>query len=296
MLMALLLGIVFNFMGEEGHTVEGVAFASSTVLRVGVALLGARISVDLLIGLGVAQIALVVCGVAATILFGLAVARLLGHGWRFALLSAGSVAICGASAAMAINSILPRDDRSDERLIFTVLSVTVLSTIAMIVYPVIVAQLQLGTEAGGLFLGATIHDVAQVVGAGYSLSEPTGDLATLVKLVRVSLLGPVVLAAAVIIRSRSVGASADERPPLVPKFVAAFLCLATINSMGFIPEAAASHAAAVSRWALLVAIAGVGMKISLRRVVEVGWRSIALLFVETLFLACFILMGIRLLV
>ena len=132
MLLALLLGIAVSFLGEEGKTVDGISFSARTLLRLGVALLGVRVSMTLMLGLGWDLIAQVVGGVLETIAFGLVVARLFGHKWRFAFLTAGSVAICGASAAMAISAILPKDERSEERLIFTVLGVTVLCTIEMI--------------------------------------------------------------------------------------------------------------------------------------------------------------------
>ncbi|MEO1460405.1 MAG: putative sulfate exporter family transporter, partial [Pseudomonadota bacterium] len=106
MLMALLLGIAFHFLAEEGRCVAGIEFTAKTVLRLGVALLGVRISVELLMGLGIELIALVIASVALTILFGLVGARLLGRGWRLALLTGGSVAVCGASAAMAIAAVL----------------------------------------------------------------------------------------------------------------------------------------------------------------------------------------------
>ncbi|MFD2741739.1 YeiH family protein, partial [Sulfitobacter aestuarii] len=153
MLMALLLGIAFHFLAEEGPCVKGIAFTSRTVLRIGVALLGARISVELLIGLGPKLIALVVAGVILTILVGLAGARFLGRGWRFGLLTGGAVAICGASAAMAIAAVLPKNEHSERNLIFTVLGVTVLSTLAMIAYPVITQMLDLDDRATGVFLG-----------------------------------------------------------------------------------------------------------------------------------------------
>lgn len=137
MLMALLLGIAFHFLAEEGRCVPGIEFTAKLVLRFGVALLGVRISVELLLGLGAELIALVVLGVILTIVAGLVGARLLGRGWRLALLTGGSVAICGASAAMAIAAVLPKNEHSERNLIFTVLGVTVLSTIAMIAYPLV---------------------------------------------------------------------------------------------------------------------------------------------------------------
>ena len=293
MLMALLLGIAFHFLAEEGRCAAGIGFTSRTVLRVGVALLGARISVDLLIGLGPELIGLVVLGVALTIGFGLIGARFLGRGWRFALLTGGAVAICGASAAMAIAAVLPRNERSERNLIFTVLAVTVLSTLAMILYPVIAQMLALDDRATGVFLGGTIHDVAQVVGAGFSVSEETGETATLVKLIRVSLLAPVVLIFSLSIRSfAAADPDGGARPPLIPGFVLAFLALAAVNSAGAIPAIVGTALGDLSRWALLASIAAVGMKTSLKTIMEVGGQAIALIVAETVFIAAFILVGI----
>ena len=293
MLMALLLGIAFHFLAEEGRCVPGIEFTAKMVLRFGVALLGARISLELLIGLGPELIALVVLGVILTILLGLLGARLLGRGWRLALLTGGSVAICGASAAMAIAAVLPKNEHSERNLIFTVLSVTVLSTIAMIAYPIITRFLELDDLATGVFLGGTIHDVAQVVGAGFSVSDETGETATLVKLIRVTMLAPVVLIFSLAIRSLGVDGPANaKRPPLIPGFVLAFLALATVNSFGVIPEVVTDWLGDLSRWALLVAIAAVGMKTSLRRILDVGGQAITLIVAETIFIAVFILAGI----
>src|SRR3954463_6663316 len=204
MLMALLLGIAFHFLAEEGRCVPGIAVSAKGVLRFGVALLGIRVSVELMASLGFGVICLVAAGVVLTILFGMLGARLLRRGWRFALLTGGAVAICGASAAMAIAAVLPKNEHSERNLIFTVLGVTVLSTIAMIVYPVISSVAGLGPLATGVFLGGTIHDVAQVVGAGFSISDVTGETATLVKLFRVTLLAPVVLSFSLAIRASRV--------------------------------------------------------------------------------------------
>ena len=211
MLMALLLGIAFHFLAEEGRCVAGIDFGARTVLRAGVALLGARISVQVIADLGLPLIGLVVGGVIATIGFALVASRLLGRGWRFALLTGGAVAICGASAAMAVAAVLPRGPHSERDLIFTVAGVTLLSTAAMILYPLVADMAALSPGATGVFLGATIHDVAQVVGAGFSVSEPVGETATLVKLIRVAMLAPVVLVVAVAIpidRARRGGARA----------------------------------------------------------------------------------------
>ena len=295
MLLALLLGIAVNFLGEEGKTVPGIAFSARSLLRLGVALLGVRISFDLMMSLGLPMILLVIAGVVATILFGLLISRVFGHSWNFALLTAGSVAICGASAAMAISAILPRHERSEQHLIFTVMGVTVLSTLAMILYPIAVGLLGLGEVQGGIFLGGTIHDVAQVVGAGFTISETTGDTATLVKLIRVATLAPVVLVASLLIRRYAAGRTEGENPPLLPGFVIGFLVLATLNSLHLIPEALSVLLSSASRWLLLTAIAAVGMKTNIKELLKVGGAAIALLTLETAFIGLFILAGVKLL-
>ena len=206
------------------------------------------------------------------------------------------MAICGASAAMAIAAVLPKNEHSERNLIFTVLSVTILSTLAMIAYPIITQLLDLDDIETGVFLGGTIHDVAQVVGAGFSVSEETGETATLVKLIRVTMLAPVVLIFSLVIRAMGQAGEGEEkgkRPPLVPGFVLAFLALAAVNSFGVIPEFVGTALGDMSRWMLLIAIAAVGMKTSLRRMLDVGGQAIVLIVAETVFIAAFILIGIH---
>ncbi len=299
MLMALLLGIAFHFLAQEGTCVAGITFTSRTVLRIGVALLGARISLELMIGLGPNLIALVVLGVMLTTLFGLLGAKLLGRGWRLGLLTGGSVAICGASAAMAIAAVLPKNEHSERNLIFTVLCVTVLSTIAMIVYPVLMQVFDLDELSTGVFIGGTIHDVAQVVGAGFSISDETGEIATLVKLIRVTMLAPVVLIISLCIRNfgeRKTGDGATRRPALIPFFVVAFLVFAGLNSINAIPLIIQDAMTGLSSWTLLIAIAAVGMKTSLGTILEVGGQAVLLIVAETVFIATFVLIGIMYLV
>ena len=295
MLLALLLGLALNFLADDGtKTAAGIAFTARTVLRLGVALLGARISVDMLAELGARSIALVVGGVVLTILFALFATRFVGRSWRFALLTGGSVAICGASAAMAIAAVLPKHEKSERDLVFTVLSVTVLSTIAMVVYPMLSNAFGFTARDSGVFLGGTIHDVAQVVGAGFSIGPEAGETATLVKLIRVSMLAPVVLCFSLIIRSRGLAdTDGGKAPPLLPSFVVGFLVLAALNSFGLVPAWASDFAGQLSRWALLVSIAAVGIKASLKKMLEVGGGAIALIVAETVFLGGFVVTGLH---
>ena len=165
MLFALLLGIGFHFLHEEGRCVAGIEFSSRTILRFGIALLGARITWSQIAGLGSLPILTVLVGVATTTLAGVWLARQFKLGTYFGVLSGGAVAICGASAALAISTALPAHDNKERDTVLTVVVVTTLSTIAMVVYPMLVGTFHLDHVKAGLFLGGTIHDVAQVVGA-----------------------------------------------------------------------------------------------------------------------------------
>lgn len=208
-------------------------------------------------------------------------------------MTGGAVAVCDASAAMAIAALLPKDERSENNLIFTVLSVTLLSTLAMIVYPIVVNSLDLSMVEAGVFLGGTIHDVAQVIGAGFSVSDETGKIATLVKLLRVSMLAPIVLIMSLYWRSK--GSKHAKGTQILPQFVMWFFVFAAINSIGWIPHGISEILGTLSRWMLLIAIAAVGMKISIAQVMVVGWRAIIFVTVETLFIGSVVLGGMKLL-
>jgi uncharacterized integral membrane protein (TIGR00698 family) len=286
MLFALLLGMSLNFLSQEGKCVEGIQVSATTVLRVGIALLGLRISLAQVADLGIATAGLIALSVLVTIAVGVALARLCALETRFGVLTGGAVAICGASAALAIAAVLPRHANSDRDTSFAVIGVTALSTIAMIAYPIVVASLGLDSRDSGVFLGGTIHDVAQVVGAGYGMSKETGDTATIVKLLRVAMLLPVVVLISLATHWRS---AIDRRnTPLLPLFGVAFFALVIVNSLGWVPHAAADLAGELSRWCLVAAIAAIGMKTSLKELSVVGLRPVLLMVLQTVSLACFV--------
>jgi len=285
MLFALLLGMAFSFLADEPQCRAGISFTSSTVLRLGVALLGARITADDVLTLGYGPLLLTVCGVLLTIAFGVVLARCMGLTRDFGILTGAAVGICGASAALAVASVLPRHKNGlqERDTIFAVLGVTALSTVAMIVYPIIAVSLGFDDPKAGMFLGATIHDVAQVVGAGYTISETAGEAATITKLLRVALLVPVVIAITLLLpRGRETGHG--KRPP-VPLFLLAFVLLVVLNSLGLVPEPLRAGMETASRWALVAAIAALGIKTALKDLAAVGPKALVLLVAETFWIA-----------
>lgn len=289
-LYALFFGISLNFLASDPKTRQGIQFTGRTVLRVGVALLGAQITLDQIATLGAPSIALVVMAVVATLLAGVAFGRLLKRPLAEGLITGGAVAICGASAALAISATLPRSNRTAQFTLLTVVGVTALSTMAMVIYPTLVPLLRLDAAAAGVLLGGTIHDVAQVVGAGYMLSPAVAEHATFVKLLRVAMLVPVVFVLSLMFRSEH-AVGLNRRFPL-PWFLLVFVVLAAANSAGWVPDSARAWLSWTSRWCLVSAIAALGVMTSFRDLSALGWPPIALLIAETVFLAALVTTGL----
>ncbi len=292
MLFALLLGMAMNFLGQEGRCVAGIHFAASTILRIGVALLGLRITFSEIAALGLNTALMVVAAVVLTILFGRLFVRFTHAESRFGILTGGAVAICGASAALAIAAVLPRGEHHERDTTFTIIGVTALSTIAMVIYPIVSTAIGFTPHQAGIFLGGTIHDVAQVVGAGYSMGKETGDTATIVKLLRVAMLLPVILVLSIMLHSDT---RKEARPPLLPWFAVVFGVLVVISSLAPLPKPLLDFAGGLSRFALVVAIAAIGMRTSLRELTVLGMRPVLLMVAETLFLAVLIICMMKLL-
>jgi uncharacterized integral membrane protein (TIGR00698 family) len=304
LLYALFFGVALHYLSADAKAKPGIEFCARNVLRLGVGLLGARITAAQIVGLGWTTAAIVVGAVLTTLLFGYALGQRLGMSRAEGTLSGGSVAICGASAALAISSVLPRTKDSERFTLMVVVTVTVFSTIAMVLYPLIAQAWGLPPELAGLFLGGTIHDVAQVVGAGYTIDTATGDYATIVKLFRVSMLAVVVLIVSAMFKAEreraecehlaAGGSGALQQQPLVPWFLWVFLALVVVNSAGWLSAEVAQGVSAISRLCLVVAIAALGLKTSFEQLAKAGWQPITLLLIETVWMALFVLAAIAL--
>ena len=289
MLLALLLGLALHFLCEDEKIAHGVEWVAKGLLRVGVALLGLRIAFGDIVSGGWVGPLIIVFAMLATFATGAILSRLLGLTKPFGWLSAGSVAVCGVSAAIAISSVLPKRKSADEELAVVVISVTALSTLAMIFYPVIASVLSFDDVMAGMFIGGSIHDVAQVVGAGYSISGEAGDTATYIKLMRVALLLPIVF---IIGASSRNAASSDERPPLLPGFLVVFIALAIINSLGWTIPAVNHGVGMISRTFLVMAIFAIGVKSQLKDIFKVGPKPFILICSETIIMAAVVIVGL----
>jgi uncharacterized integral membrane protein (TIGR00698 family) len=284
MLYALLAGMALVGVADHARLRPGVDAASSLVLRIGVMLLGAGVTLADLRVLGPWAAGLAVMAVAATLIAGYWIGRAFRLERDHAMVSAGSVAICGASAALAVSSVLPGGRRAEAQLGLTIAAVTVLSTVAMVLYPLLAERLGFTDVQAGVFFGAAIHDVAQVVAAGHIVSPEAAEAAAIVKLMRVACLVPAVLVIALLVR-RSAGPAPSVRAPLLPWFLIGFAGLAAAGAAGLIPTAVAAVLGEASRWCLLAAVAAIGMKTPLGGLVRMGAAPLAALIAQTLFIA-----------
>jgi uncharacterized integral membrane protein (TIGR00698 family) len=249
-------------------------------------LLGAQVTLPQIVGLGPAAALIAVAGLILCLAAGYGLARALRLSPELAWLTAAAVAICGASATLAVAAVLPRRETTGRDAAATVAAITVVGTAAMILYPLAAGLAGMDAQAAGLFLGASLHEVVQAVGAGFTVSDLAGEVSATVKLVRVACLAPVVA----LIGWWSHRSSAEPgatRPPLLPLFLVGFLILAGLASAGAIPADWLPILRDAARFCLLVAIVALGMKIAPRRLLAFGPRPLLAILGQTLILAAF---------
>ncbi len=278
MLFALLIGLSLGFLADVPSLEGGLNFTAKTVLRLGVGLLGIRLGFSDVQAIGGVSIAAVVLMVPITMAFGTALALIAGRRVTFGILSGGAVAVCGASAALAFSSVLPKSKERENDTVLVVIAVTVLSTIAMVMYPILFGYLGFDDTQTGFLIGATVHDVAQVVGAGYSVSDEAGLTATLVKMLRVATLPILVFATHLLSRNDQSGTSP------FPWFLILFVGLAIARSVLPIPEVVVEVISELARWMMVAAIAAIGLRTNLGAVLRVHPSFLVILALETLFL------------
>lgn len=270
MLFALLIGMALNFLSETENVTAGLEFAASGLLKLGVGLLGLTVPMAAFTALGW-PVAIKITGlIAMTLGLSLLLGRRLGMDRTSSLVAGGAVAICGASAALALSTVLPRAARQST--MATVAIATALSSMAMILYPLILHEIGAGDVFSGFVIGASIHDVAQVIGAGYSVSDATGDSATLVKMLRVAHLPLVLLALALVFRG-----DGGTSQVVLPWFMGLFVVLFLVASLFTIPQTATDAIYRLTRICFATAIAAIGLRADLRSAMRTGPKLLILM-------------------
>ncbi|RJF94298.1 putative sulfate exporter family transporter [Sphingomonas cavernae] len=277
-LMALLIGLSLNFLSADARLAPGLAFASRTLLRLGIVLVGLRVTIAQVADLGPWALVALLLIVAATIGAGVVAARTLGLGAAFGTLAGGAVAICGASAALALAAVLGERRASQAQLTLVLVIVSALSSFAMFLYPIVAHLMRLDDTGAGFLIGASIHDVAQALGAGYSFSPGAGETAAIVKLARVALLAPVLALAALYFPTEGAKRTAYFR---LPWFVIGFFALAALNSAITIPAMVGDIAQQTASAMLACAVAATGMRSPMNTLLDSGPRPMLAVVIPT---------------
>lgn len=275
-LLGLLIGLALHFLAELPSLGAGLDFASRHFLRIGIVLLGLQVTVMQIGAIGWLPFAGLLAIMAAAFIAGLAGARLSGQGRYAGILAGGATAICGASAALALYSVIGKDRLDQARFTITLVGVALASALALSLYPAIAQSLGMNGAQAGYLVGASIHDVGQAIGGGYAISDEAGDHATIIKLARVALLAPLVALVALWL-----GHAREENSdrPLwrrlsMPWFIAAFLSLVGFNSMASVPTQIAELGLSSSKFLLLMAVTATAIRSRLSLLLEAGWRPL----------------------
>ena len=287
LILSILLGMgLHNIIGAPAFAKPGIAFSLRRVLRAAIVLLGLQLTLLQIGSVGVEGVVGTVVTLAATFFFTLWAGRRLGIERQLTTLIAAGTSICGASAVVATNAVV---DGDDEDVAYAIATVTVFGSLSMMLFPFLNGFLHLAPQAYGLWTGASIHEVAQVVAAAFQDGTAAGHFGTIVKLTRVLMLAPVVLIVAFVwARRREAKEQGTARGKImVPWFAFGFLGMVVLNS--FLPPMTTMHstAAAITTFMLAMALAAMGLETDIVKLKAKGLRPLALGASAWIFITCF---------
>ena len=289
LLISIILGaLLVNSLQLPERVAPGTGFAAKTLLRAGIALLGFQLLLADIVDLGwvviLTVVAVVVIGIASTWYLG----GLMGVGRAQRLLIACGFSICGAAAVAAAEDVA---DADEEETVTAIALVVVFGTLMIPVIPLLASAIGLSPTEAGVWAGASIHEVAQVVAAGGAIGGTALGVAVIVKLARVLLLAPVIVGIGIAQRRRGTTAPGEKRPPLVPAFIIAFVACVALRSSGIVPEFVTDSAQQVETVFLTAAMFALGTGVKLSSLREVGPKPVALAGVATVIVAGVALSG-----
>src|SRR6202165_3736672 len=232
LILSMVIGIAYhNVVGTAAWAKQGVTFSLRRLLRIAIILLGLQLTSSQVIEIGGRGLGIIAASLLATFAFTVWMGKLLGVEPKLAQLIAAGTSICGASAIIATNTVT---DAHDEDVAYSVACVTVFGSVAMFAYPLLPGPLHLDPHGLGLWAGASIHEIAQVVAVAFQDGQKAGEFGTIAKLSRVMLLAPMVIAIGLMSarqkHRKSDAGTSSARPPL-PWFVLGFVALIGVNSL-----------------------------------------------------------------
>ena len=290
MIIAIIAGVGLNSMiGAQPALAAGISLAGKSLLRVAVALLGLQLTLRDISDIGLSGLLVAALAVVLTYLFTLFVGRTLKVDTRLTHLIAAGTSICGASAVAATNTVVKA---RDEDVSYAVGCVTLFGTIAMVCFPIVNEWLLLGPRLYGIWTGASVHEVAQVVGAAFQGGAEAGHFGVVTKLTRVLMLAPVIVVLGNLMTSAAPGRTRAQAN--VPAFVIAFIVLAVANSIDLIPGPVSQPLVAITPVLLTAALGALGLGTSFRALRAEGTRPLLLALAAALFISATTFLLVRL--
>jgi uncharacterized integral membrane protein (TIGR00698 family) len=292
LLLAVLLGIGWRYLvGLPTLARPGVQFAMRRVLRLAVILLGLRLSLTEVIAVGPAVLVVVTTSTLSTFYLTSWFGGKLHIGRRLTQLIAAGTSICGASAVIATNAVV---DGSEEEMTYAISTITCFGTLAMLIYPLIADLFGLTPTVFGLWSGASVHEVAQVIATSFQRGDFSGELATVTKLSRVLLIIPIMLILGWQKQRTASQLNVKNSFPM-PWFVLFFSLLVIINSLGVVPKSFQTSVLSLNQVLLCMSLAAMGLETNLARLSQLGAKPMYLAGLSWVFLATTSLLMINLL-
>jgi uncharacterized integral membrane protein (TIGR00698 family) len=288
LMIAVLLGVLFRWMlGASGRTRPGVQFAQKQLLRIAIILLGLQLTFDQVASVGGVLLMLIVTVVIATFIFTSWVGKWLRVDLGLTTLIAAGTSICGISAIIASNTVV---DARDEDVAYAIATATAFGSVSIFLYPLLAASLPMDSISYATWVGVSLHEVAQVIAAGYAYDDQSGEFAVIVKLTRVLMLAPLVLTIGWLWRpegSRDLREIGILRSMPIPFFVLGFVAMIAVNSLGLIAPEPKSIMTLVSGFLFAMALAALGLETDLRKLKEKGPRPLMLGALAWIFISGF---------
>ncbi len=300
LVVAVVLGAALSNSGKiPGHYQAGISWAGKKLLRVGVVLLGFRLTVSEVVKLGGKGLGLVVVVVVCTFFGTQWLGRRLGLSAPMSLLVATGFSICGASAVAAMRGVTPEAD--DEDVVYAIALVTICGTLAILTLPLIGHAIGFEGATLGSWIGASVHDVAQTIATAEAAGgDQIKETATVVKLTRVVLLAPLVTGVS-LYRRKTTGQQLGDaawpgtRPPILPLFVGCFLAAIALRSLGFIPKNVLTGIKTIETLLFAAALVGLGAGVRIAKLAKVGVKPLILGLGSWVLVATISALGVQLL-
>ena len=292
---SLVIGVILGNLGVIPRSCEpGQKFAAKKILRLGIVLLGTQLAAEQIVELGGREIIVVLLVVATTFLGTMWLGPRLGVSKSLSLLIATGFSICGASAVAAVDGVV---DADEEEVAYAIALVTLCGSLAIAVLPLLRDVVGLGDpHFFGAWVGASVHDVAQVIATASTGGNDAVHSATVVKLSRVLLLAPLIGVISVWIQRPSADITPrfpGRKAPLVPAFVVGFIAMVVLRTTGIIPDDWLSPLKKIEQWALAAALVGLGSEVKIRDLMKVGGRPLVLAFTSWACIAIVSLLGVK---